>query len=265
MKLDGDSISSSSGSNSSSGANLNTSQPMVCLLHNASEVICIKCLKKLVLEKRININVVNGMINETKNILNEILSSSLLFDDDSLKEEIDEEYIEEIKILRTQATLLKKNKEQRTNQDLKDELRKLLKSNDETRKNIENIITAKDISDKSLGSSFIEHNDINSKRNLAFYKNNIKILEEKSLRELVYFIDLKKNKQNNYYYICNNKLPLPRYISKIVRIHDNTSIYNKRLYLLIEHLLNFFETGFRIYYKEASVYEFFKMVLNTAF
>ena len=35
--------------------------------------------------------------------------------------------------------------------------------------------------------------------------------------------------------------------------------------MLIEHLLNFFEIGFRIYYKEASEYEFLKMALNTAF
>ena len=265
MKVDGDNQSSSSDTNSSSSFTLTSSQHKVCCLHNTSEVICIKCLKKQVLDERININVVNGMILETKNILNGILSSSLFFEDKSVEIDIDDEYMEEIKILRTQAIVLKKNKEQKTLDDMKKELNELMKSNLEKRKSIESIIKVKDVNEVSADMSFKSQNDTNQKKNLVFYQQNMKTLEEKLLQELIYFINFRKNKHNNYYYICNNKLPLPRFLSKIVRIHDNSSLYNKRLYLMIEHLLNFFETGYRIYHKDDKEYEFLKMALNTAF
>ncbi|CAI8509159.1 unnamed protein product [Hanseniaspora opuntiae] len=264
MKLEGEHKSLSSDSNSSSSLSFNSTNQTICYLHNNSDVICIKCLKRLVLDKRINSNVINGMINENKKILNEILADSLFFEQDALTKTISEEYYEEIKILRAQAILLKRNKEIKTNNDLKEELKKISKENDKKRKDIDSLIKKKEGNAPS-DAKFPINKDTNDTRRLAYYKKDMKTLETKLLHELVYFIDLRKNKHNNYFYICNNKLPLPRLINKIVKVSDNSSLYNKRLYLLIEHLTNFFESGYRIFYRSVQEYDYLKMALNTAF
>ncbi|SGZ38757.1 uncharacterized protein HGUI_00957 [Hanseniaspora guilliermondii] len=264
MKTEGENKSLSSDSNSSSSFSFNSTNHTICYLHNNSDVICIKCLKKLVLDKRINCNVINGIINENKRILNEILAESLFYEQDTLSKAIGEEYHEEIRILRTQAILLKKNKETKTNNDLKEELKKINKENDKKRKEIDFLMKKKQLN-ASPGIDFSLNKDINDTKRYTFYKKDMKVLEAKLLHELVYFIDLRKNKHNNYFYICNNKLPLPRLIHKIVKVNDNSSLYNKRLYLLIEHLINFIESGYKIFYRNSQEYDLLKMALNTAF
>lgn len=264
MKLEGESKSISSDSNSSSSFSYNSTNQTICYLHNNSDVICIKCLKRMVLDKRINANVINGMINENKKTLNEILANSLFFEQEALSKTISEEYYDEIKILRAQAILLKKNKETKTNNDLKEELRKINKENEKKQKDIDSLIKKKE-GNAPPDAEFPIDKGTNDTKRLAYYKRDMRVLETKLLHELVYFIDFKKNKHNNYFYICNNKLPLPRLIHKIVRVSDNSSLYNKRLYLLIEHLTNFFESGYKIFYRSVQEYDYLKMALNTAF
>lgn len=264
MKLEGENKSLSSDSHSSSSLSFNPTNQTICYLHNNSDVICIKCLKKLVLDKRINSNVINGMINENKKILGEILAESLFFDQDALTKTISEEYHDEIRILRAQAILLKKSKEVKTNNDIKEELKKINKENEKKRKDIDSLVKKKEEKAPS-DTEFPINKDTGAQKRFVYYKRDIKALEKKLLHELVYLIDLRKNKHNNYFYICNNKLPLPRLIHKIVKVSDNSSLYNKRLYLLIEHLTNFFESGYKIFYRNVQEYSYLKMALNTAF
>ncbi|XBW38394.1 hypothetical protein QEN19_003981 [Hanseniaspora menglaensis] len=262
FQLTNTSRSNSSRSNSNNSVVLNH----VCYLHSNAEIMCVSCVKKVVLEKKININVVRGNITDYKKRLNAILSKSINFKDAVIDPETDGSYLGEIKVLRTQAIQISKN--HKTKRLL--ELQKLVKDAEVRNRKLKSQIESATL-ETSTHCSFSEsiseklkNQPSKQRKDLDFYQKHLYRGKSELLKELVALLDLQKIKSNNYFYICNKRLPLPKYLTKAMRINENSKIFNKQLFLLIEHLSKFVELAWIIYFGTLEL-ELSKIILNNVF
>ncbi|KAL6927533.1 hypothetical protein ACO0SA_003832 [Hanseniaspora valbyensis] len=245
-----------------------TIQNHICYLHNNPEIVCVSCLKKLVLEKKLNINIINGSISDFKHRLNVILDKSVHFEETFVDPIEDRNCVEEIQVLRSQAIQISKKNKLKKISELKNNIKETRENNKQIQSQIDLLI--KETSSHSSSISELNKNqEYNSneqfkEKTLFFYKKSLSQYKQSTIKELTSLLDLQKNKTNNYYYICNKRLPLPKYLSKALRINDNSKTYNKQLFLLIEHLSKFLELSFMIFFSKTE-FDLSKMTLTMVF
>lgn len=251
----------------SSRSNSNRShliQNHICYLHSNPEVICASCLKKLVLEKKLNINIVSGSIADYKRTLNVILERSIHFDKLVEEPARDNNHIGEIQVLRSQAIQIRKNNMLKQVEELRSAVKKATERKVKLQLQIDQVVFRTSANSSMSEPREEEKKDTFKQKAFSFYKKYLGYEQNLMVMELVSLLNLQKNPSNNYYYICNKTLPLPKYLSKTLRIQENNNSFNKKLFLLIEHLSKFLEVVFVVYFNRTD-FDLSKMTLNMVF
>lgn len=251
----------------SSRSNSNRShliQNHICYLHSNPEIICASCLKKLVLEKKLNINTVNGNIAEYKRTLNSILERSIHFNEPAEESLRDNKHIGEIQVLRSQAIQIRKNNMIKQVEELRSGIKMATERKAKLQLEIDQVVFRTSANSSMSEPKEEEKKDSFKQKAYLFYKKYLGYEQNLMVMELVSLLDLQKNSSNNYFYICNKTLPLPKYLSKTLRIQENNNSFNKKLFLLIEHLSKFLEVVFVVYFNRTD-FDLSKMTLNMVF